>query len=62
MEDDGIGPEITKEGLKILDEVSKKYGHTFNLKPAPFGAFAYFSHGSPFPDETKKYSMMQMQL
>lgn len=53
LEGDGIGPEITKEGLKILDAVSEKYGHSFNTVFAPFGASAYFSHGSPFPDETK---------
>ncbi len=54
LESDGIGPEITKEGLKVLDAVSKKYGHTFKTDFAPFGASAYFSHGSPFPEQTKK--------
>ena len=42
---DGIGPEITREGLKILAVVAEKYGHEFELLPAPFGAEAYFSHG-----------------
>jgi 3-isopropylmalate dehydrogenase len=54
LEGDGIGPEITKEGLKVLDAVSKKYGHTFITEFAPFGASAYFSHGDPFPDITKE--------
>jgi len=53
LEGDGIGPEITTEGLKVLKAIEIKYSHSFKLSPAPFGAQAYFSHGSPFPDETK---------
>ena len=26
---DGIGPEVTKESEKILDSISKKFGHQF---------------------------------
>ncbi len=54
LEGGGIGPEITKEGLKVLDAILKKYEHSFKTNFAPFGAAAYFSHGSPFPEETKK--------
>lgn len=54
LEGDGIGPEITREGIKILNAIEKKYGHKFELEYAPFGAAAYFSDGSPFPDKTKK--------
>lgn len=53
LEGDGIGPEIVKEGLKVLHSLEKKFGHNFTINHAPFGAAAYFSHGSPFPDETK---------
>jgi len=53
LEGDGIGPEIVREGLKVLHAIEKKYNHSFTLQHAPFGAAAYFSHGSPFPDETK---------
>lgn len=53
LEGDGIGPEIVKEGLKVLNCIANKYGHQFTITPAPFGASAYFSYGSPFPDETK---------
>ena len=28
---DGIGPEVTEESLKILDGISKKYGHEFEF-------------------------------
>jgi len=54
LEGDGIGPEIMREAVKVLKVVADKYGHTFDLIHAPFGASAYFSHGSPFPDETKR--------
>lgn len=53
LEGDGIGPEIMAEGLKVLRAVEKKFGHTFECQPVPFGANAYFSHGDPFPQVTK---------
>ena len=53
LEGDGIGPEIMREGVKVLNAVSEKYGHRFNLVYSPFGASAYFSHGHPFPETTK---------
>lgn len=54
LEGDGIGPEIVREALKVLQAIETKYGHRFFLAPAPFGAAAYFSEGSPFPDKTKE--------
>ncbi len=52
LEGDGIGPEIVAEAVKVLKAVEKKYAHTFELLYAPFGAEAYFSEGSPFPEKT----------
>ena len=54
LEGDGIGPEIAREGIKVLEAIAVKYNHKFNLTYAPFGAAAYFSEGSPFPDKTKE--------
>jgi len=54
LEGDGIGPEIMAEGLKVLSAVERAYGHSFGIIKAPFGAKAYFDHGHPFPEETKK--------
>jgi 3-isopropylmalate dehydrogenase len=54
LEGDGIGPEIVAESIKVLKAVEKKYGHEFELTYAPFGAEAYFSEGSPFPETTIK--------
>jgi 3-isopropylmalate dehydrogenase len=54
IEGDGIGPEITCEGLRVLAAISKKYGHEFELIPASAGAGAYFETGECFPEETKE--------
>ena len=53
LDGDGIGPEIMVEAVKILDLIAERNNIEFDLRPAPFGASAYFSHGHPFPDETK---------
>ncbi len=52
LEGDGIGPEIVGESIKVLKAVERKYGHEFELIYAPFGAEAYFTDGSPFPEKT----------
>lgn len=49
LEGDGIGPEIMREALKVLDWIQTSHEITFELLEAPFGAAAYFDHGSPFP-------------
>ena len=53
LEGDGIGPEIVREGLKVLEAVSDKYGYDFDIQKAPFGAGAFFREGHPFPDKTR---------
>ena len=50
---DGIGPEIMEEGIKVLKVIEARNDVTFDLIEAPFGAGAWFSHGSAFPEETK---------
>jgi 3-isopropylmalate dehydrogenase len=49
---DGIGPEVVNEGTRVLERVAKKYGHEFELKPAPFGGAAIDLRGDPLPKET----------
>lgn len=53
LDGDGIGPEIMAEAVKILHLVASRNQVGFDLVHAPFGASAWFSHGSSFPDETK---------
>lgn len=51
---DGIGPEVVSEAIKVLNSVSKKFGHTFEYEHALVGAIAIDKTGDPLPDETLK--------
>ena len=51
---DGIGPEIMREGVKVLELIQSRNDVTFELIEAPFGASAWFSHGTAFPEETQQ--------
>ena len=51
---DGIGPEIMAEGVKVLKFIESRNDVQFELIEAPFGASAWFSHGSSFPKETQE--------
>ncbi len=53
LEGDGIGPEITREAIKVLKLIEQRNDVTFELLPALFGACAYFETGDTFPQETK---------
>ena len=54
LEGDGIGPEIMREAVKVLDVIQAQGNAKFDLRYAPFGGQAYFDTGAAFPDETKK--------
>jgi 3-isopropylmalate dehydrogenase len=47
---DGIGPEIVKEAVKVLN----KLGEKFDLEEAPVGGAGYEAAGHPLPDATLK--------
>ena len=49
---DGIGPEISEQGVKVLSAVAGKYGHEVSYKSALCGATAIDAVGDPFPEET----------
>ncbi len=51
---DGIGPEIMKQAVKILNVIEEKRPVKFEQLPALFGACAYFNSGKAFPERTKK--------
>jgi 3-isopropylmalate dehydrogenase len=40
---DGVGPEVTDEGLKVLERASKLFGFTYTTKTYPFGADHYLA-------------------
>jgi len=47
---DGVGPECIREGLKVVQEASKKFGFTLNLVHYDFGAERYLKTGEVLPD------------
>lgn len=50
---DGIGPEVTREAVRILEHIAKKYNHKLETSEALLGGIAIHQTGTPFPDETK---------
>jgi 3-isopropylmalate dehydrogenase len=51
---DGIGPEVMKEAVRVLDAVASKYGFTAETEWAHVGGAAIDHHGEPLPDSTLK--------
>lgn len=51
---DGIGPEISAEGVKVMKAVCSKFGHQVTFREALCGAAAIDAVGNPFPEETLK--------
>lgn len=49
---DGIGPEIIKQGLKVLGAVSQKYDVQFSFEEVLMGGVAIDETGVPLPEET----------
>jgi len=47
---DGIGPEVTREGLKVLKAVSTKVGFKYQTAQYDFGAERYLKTGETLPD------------
>ena len=49
---DGIGPEISKVGVDVMNAVAKRFGHEITYTQAICGAAAIDEVGDPFPKET----------
>ena len=49
---DGIGPEIMKQGVAVLDAISDKCGNVFSYEEALVGACAIETVGDPYPEAT----------
>ncbi|MEQ9310135.1 MAG: 3-isopropylmalate dehydrogenase [Balneolaceae bacterium] len=49
---DGIGPEVIKQAIKVLNAVSHRFNHTFTYDFALVGAAAIDETGDPLPEET----------
>src|SRR5690606_9777588 len=49
---DGIGPEIVKETVRVLEAAGKKFGFGLEFTEALVGGAAYDATGHPLPPET----------
>ncbi|MBK8004691.1 MAG: 3-isopropylmalate dehydrogenase [Gemmatimonadetes bacterium] len=51
---DGIGPEVTRAALRVLDAVAQQDGLAFEIAEYPMGGVAVHQHGDPFPAATRE--------
>lgn len=49
---DGIGPEISAQGVAVMQAVCQKFGHEATFTPALVGAAAIDAVGDPYPEDT----------
>ena len=49
---DGIGPEISEQGVAVMTAVCERFGHHVSYEYAICGADAIDKGGDPFPEET----------
>lgn len=51
---DGVGPEVIKEAVKVLNIIAQTYQHEFEFVHGLIGHAAIVTTGSALPEETKK--------
>jgi len=49
---DGVGPEVVKQAIKVLDAIAQRYTHNFTYDVTLVGATAIDAIGDPLPEET----------
>ena len=49
---DGIGPEVIEQAVRVLENIGKRYSHTFNLHNALVGVAAIEAEGDAISDAT----------
>jgi 3-isopropylmalate dehydrogenase len=54
---DGIGPEVTREAVRVLEHVAAKWNHELNLTEGLLGGIAIHKTGGPFPDDTRSKAL-----
>ncbi|WP_456275094.1 3-isopropylmalate dehydrogenase [Bacillus sp. AK128] len=52
LEGDGVGPEIVKEAVLLLQTIGEQYGHSFEFQYGKIGGSAVDEEGTPLPDQT----------
>ncbi len=51
---DGIGVEVTREAVRVLEHVGRRFGHQLRLTEGLLGAVAIHQTGRPLPEETAR--------
>src|SRR5579871_427311 len=51
---DGIGTEVTREAVRVLRHVAKKWNHSVRITDGLLGGVAIHKTGNPLPPETEK--------
>ncbi|MGD7043541.1 3-isopropylmalate dehydrogenase [Jeotgalibacillus proteolyticus] len=49
---DGVGKEVTKSAVKVLESIGKRFDHSFRIQSALIGGEAIDHTGEPLPKET----------
>ena len=49
---DGIGPEVTAAGHRVLKEIAQRFDHSFQFEVHKVGGAAIDATGNPLPEET----------
>jgi 3-isopropylmalate dehydrogenase len=49
---DGVGPEVTEQGVRVLDAIADRFGHEFEFESALIGGCAIDATGDPLPEAT----------
>ena len=49
IEGDGIGPEVTRQSVKVLNAIAEQFGHEFSYQYCLLGADAIDKTGTPLP-------------
>src|SRR6201995_737114 len=52
IEGDGIGPEVTRQSIRVLNTIADTFGHEFVYDYQLMGAIAIDKTGNPLPDDT----------
>jgi len=54
---DGIGAEVTREAVRVLECVTRKHNHRLQLKYGLLGGVAIKETGAPLPEETLRLAL-----
>lgn len=54
---DGIGVEVTREAVKVLQQIASLHGHQVELSEGLIGGVAIHETGNPLPDRTRDLAL-----